>query len=338
MPGTCRTTFSRRIVLFLLILLAAPVAARSDSLENSTGDLAARIAENLNARAIVDLQVRNASTLSPADVSRIAKSLRSALQAQGVQISTGNASPTVRVTLSENLRGLIWTAEITQGQNSRVVVLAVARPEQSSSPSSAMPVALRATRFWEASDRILDALTVPAPGGGQRLLLLYPSGLVIRKGSGEFIAKLEVASAQTGTREPEGNFTENESTIVFSLAPRTCTVNLAESALGECHQIRGKVSPAPSLAGKGDPAAKLDSVCGGDLWLATGTGDDTQPDFVQAFTEGPSSLSAASNELKMPGPVLALHGVAGTPAAIAIVRNLRTGSYEAYRVSITCGS
>ena len=133
---------------------AAPVAACSDALENSARDLAARIAESLDIRAGANLQVRNASSLSSSDVSRVAESLQSALQARGVQIASFPDAPvSVRVTLSENLTGFIWTAEITQGQNSRVVVLAVARPEQIRSLSSAMPVALHATRFWEARRR-----------------------------------------------------------------------------------------------------------------------------------------------------------------------------------------
>lgn len=66
--------------------------------------------------------------------------------------------------------------------------------------------------------------------------------------------------------------------------------------------------------------------------LATGSGDYTQPDWVQAFSLKPPGL-AISNKLDFPGPVLALRG--GSGLSRAIVRNLKTGNYEAYNLS--CG-
>jgi hypothetical protein len=336
MPGTCRSRFSCRALSFLLILVAAPMAARCDTLEDSARELAGRIVDNLDARGGATLELRNVSSLQPADAARVEQTLRSELQNRGVRPAAGGgAVAAVNVTLSENVKGFVWTAEITQGEISRVVLMALPRPEENGSPSSAMPVALRAERFWDGNQRILDAGVVSAPGGGQRLLLLYPDGLVIRKQSGEFVAKLEIASAQTGTREPSGNLSGDGNSVEFSLAPRSCTVDLVRSALVECHEMRGDAPPTSGGSERGDQVAKLHAACGGDLWLATGSGDDTQPDFVQAFAGDKSAV--VSNELNLPGPVLALRGVAGTPAAIAIVRNLRTGNYEAYRLSITCG-
>jgi hypothetical protein len=338
MPGTCRSRFSCRALSFLLILLAAPMAARSDALEDSARELAGRIVEDLGGRGGATLELRNLSSLPAADAARVEQALRKELQNRGVRgAAGGSVLATVAVTLSENVKGFVWIAQITQGETSRVVLLTLPRPVRNGSPSTAMPVALRAEIFWEGSERILDASVVSAPGGEQRLLLLYPDGLVIRNGSGEFLTKLEMASDQTGTREPSGNLSGDGNSVEVSLAPRSCVVDLTRSALVECRELSGNTPPAPGLPGRGDQVAKLRAECGGDLWLATGSGDDTQPDFVQAFAGDKDAVTAVSNTLNLPGPVLALHDVNGAPAAIAIVKNLRTGNYEAYRLSITCG-
>jgi hypothetical protein len=39
--------------------------------------------------------------------------------------------------------------------------------------------------------------------------------------------------------------------------------------------------------------------------------------------------------LDLPGPIVALHTAPDAPRAI--VRNLTTGNYEAYRLAISCG-
>jgi hypothetical protein len=56
---------------------------------------------------------------------------------------------------------------------------------------------------------------------------------------------------------------------------------------------------------------------------------------LQVFQTQPSGAVAVSAELDFPGPIMALHVGSDTPRAI--VRNLATGNYEAYRLSFSCG-
>ena len=75
--------------------------------------------------------------------------------------------------------------------------------------------------------------------------------------------------------------------------------------------------------------------CGTEVQFAAGAGDYTQLDSVQTFERQGATYVALSDELSFPGPVMALHVTDRVPTAI--VRNLQTGNYEAYRISITCG-
>jgi hypothetical protein len=56
---------------------------------------------------------------------------------------------------------------------------------------------------------------------------------------------------------------------------------------------------------------------------------------VQVFQTESTGAIAVSAELDFPGPITALHAVSDAPRAV--VRNLATGNYEAYRLSFSCG-
>jgi hypothetical protein len=91
----------------------------------------------------------------------------------------------------------------------------------------------------------------------------------------------------------------------------------------------------PRPPGKGIELVIL-PVCGGtNQFLASGGRDYTQTDSLQVFQTELNGPVAMSGELDFPGPILALHIAPDAPRAI--VRNLATGNYEAYRLDISCG-
>jgi hypothetical protein len=98
------------------------------------------------------------------------------------------------------------------------------------------------------------------------------------------------------------------------------------------------IDVAPSgapLPGKGTEIVIGAPVCGGaSQFLATGARDYTQPDSLQLFEMKPGGAAAISAELNFPGPITALHASSESPRAV--VKNLSTGNYEAYRLSLSC--
>ena len=95
------------------------------------------------------------------------------------------------------------------------------------------------------------------------------------------------------------------------------------------------LAPAgPAPQGKGIELA-IGSVCGGaNQFLAAGGRDYTQTDSLQLFQMESGVPVTVSTELEFPGPILDLHFAVG--AQRAVVRNLTTGNYEAYRLSFSC--
>jgi hypothetical protein len=215
-----------------------------------------------------------------------------------------------------------------------------------------MPVTIRSERFWEGPERILDAGEVSNGTEKSWLVLLLPDGLRIQDKQTGTASKMQITSLQSASRDPWGNlnFEPIGNTIAFFLSPRVCTVNLETPNLNECLPAEGSAGvplgsrfpvifdiapPGPPPPGKGTEV-EMKSVCGGaSQFLATGARDYTQTDSLQVFQTESSGAVAVSTEVDFPGPITALHGVSDTPRAV--VRNLTTGNYEAYRLFFSCG-
>ncbi|HVZ18995.1 MAG TPA: hypothetical protein VG897_17900, partial [Terriglobales bacterium] len=96
-----------------------------------------------------------------------------------------------------------------------------------------------------------------------------------------------------------------------------------------------RVLSASTTADWGSDIAAVKSGCGGGTQLlVTSAVDDTSTDSLRAFEipdRNPVQVSAGTD---FSGPITALwtHGESVT----AVSHNLRTGSYEAYSVSVTC--
>lgn len=73
----------------------------------------------------------------------------------------------------------------------------------------------------------------------------------------------------------------------------------------------------------------------GPFVLASGARDHSSPDTLQGFEVGPRSVTPITATAEFPGPVLSLKNTDDSEA-IAIVFNLATGNYEAYRVTVEC--
>jgi hypothetical protein len=344
MTGTDRSNLSYRTILIFFVLLGAPMAARSDTLEDSSRELAGKIAACLPARTSLSLGVKNSSSLTPEEVARITQALKVELQNRGIGTpENGFVEAMVAITLSESIKDLVWTAEIHMFDTDRVVLMTLPRPRENRAASDAMPVTLHSEKFWEGPERILDALAADA-GGQNRFVLLLPDGLAIHANVGAAVSRVMIPSAQSASRNPRG-FLEYDGNIVSAVfQAQTCTIALDTHNLVECHPTANRapadylIDVAPDDAqpiGRGAEFGIVHSACvEGNQVLATGPRDYTQPDSLQAFQIKPTGAVAISNGLEFPGPILALHVAPNMPRLVIL--NLKTGNYEAYQLSISC--
>ncbi len=116
---------------------------------------------------------------------------------------------------------------------------------------------------------------------------------------------------------------------------------------GHAHLYSDAAKELAAFAGWGSDLTTVLSDCDTN-WrvLATGSQDWTHADTITAFGVSEQGVVAVTKPLEFPGPVVGL-GPEQLPAlgewkgrrqgAFAIIRNLQTGNYEAYRISLSCG-
>jgi hypothetical protein len=116
---------------------------------------------------------------------------------------------------------------------------------------------------------------------------------------------------------------------------------------GTARLFEGGTNPVAEFPAWGGEIASIHNGCGtGWQLLVTGKADRTKADSVRAVEIQLRQARDVSSPLEMPGPVIELHtammrtaaDISDNTSAIAIVRNLQTGRYEAYRLTITCGN
>jgi len=107
---------------------------------------------------------------------------------------------------------------------------------------------------------------------------------------------------------------------------------------GQVRLIEKGPEPVATWEGWGSSIVSLRSGCGkGAQLLATKPGDATEPDAVQAFEVSGRRVVPVSTPVEFPGPVTEMWPSSDGVAADTISRNLKTGRYEAFTLSISCG-
>lgn len=110
-----------------------------------------------------------------------------------------------------------------------------------------------------------------------------------------------------------------------------------------------RAEPSATFFGWGSEIAALHSACGGGSgWqlLRTTAADWTKTDSVQAVDIREKQVTSVSAPMEFPGAITALHtpgtwttaSTASNDKAVAVVRNLQTGLYEAYLLTIRCAN
>jgi hypothetical protein len=106
--------------------------------------------------------------------------------------------------------------------------------------------------------------------------------------------------------------------------------------LARLFDSRGEVRAV--IHGWGSEIAGVTSQCGNRRQvLVSRAGDWTVPGAVQTYEIVEEQAVAVGPPLEFSGPVMALWTAEDESSVRAVVRNLKTGHYEAYRLTINCG-
>ena len=149
----------------------------------------------------------------------------------------------------------------------------------------------------------------------------------------------------TGALSPGiGKISNLPSFYSAAVLPRPSYALWAYAAVdGSLHLVDGMTDQAVRGAKWGSDLAAIHSGCGVGTQLLVSAGESLEPgsterDSLRAFEIPDREPVAVSAAVEFSGQIVALWPESTGNGAAAIVKRNDTGSYEAYRVSISCGN
>jgi hypothetical protein len=353
-----------RLALALPFLLGLAVPMAGESLEQAASQIVWRLTSAGLARSAT-LTFQNLSSVPAVQANEVRDTVLSALRKAGIQTAEGQ--PEVRLTLSENPRGLLLIAEFA---DSVTIVPCTCTP-------SASVQRRHSLKLMPVHAQLTPILDFVLADSGATLIVLEPGrvGLYRRNDNGWTPSHAVVLNlARPLPRDPRGRLTGGPDDFRVSLpgsqcggavapAPRSggCKAdntwaadrNYFESSRGPYYtsapagtnilmahvdrraRLWGEGSqPRAVVEGWGSDVAPIRSCSANPTVLATAAGN--QEDVLEAFEIVENELTSVSDPIRLPGPVTALWP-AETPGEVSVVvRNQKTGVYEASRVAIAC--
>jgi hypothetical protein len=325
-------------------------------------ELADRVAAISAPPAGIDLVVNNVSSLSPDEVATIGEQLRAELTKRHFQLAGAQpADANLIVTLSEGTEGYLIVARVRRGtseqqgepgaQAEQVAMVSVSKAAKKSERAGG--VSLEQVRIWDQPGVILD-FSLPAAAAGEtpKVIVLEPGRLVFYSRPREqwqIDQAVIIPPARPWLRAARGHIdiSQGLATGAAGIPGIECKGDFANPQTIHC----GFVSQDTQAWIQGDAAVPKELDVGGDaavvglecdgrpVVLATGKGDWTQPDSIQAYemdTTGRAAAVLAGNPVEFAGPVTSLSSNGTSGVARAVVHNLKTGNYEAYVVTASC--
>lgn len=153
-------------------IAAQPPVAQTGPWDQPAGALAEQIAAVVGLGQ-AHLTVRNLSTVRSDELSAISRLLEQDLKAHGVTTSGAEGASAVRVTLSEDARERLWVAEIVEGTETRVVMVALP-PGNTRTGAAASGLTLRKQTVLTTKNPVLAAME-----SGNVLVAVEPDAIAV---------------------------------------------------------------------------------------------------------------------------------------------------------------
>jgi len=175
----------RRILLIILVLLllllfvVVPGVSYADAFQDAARELAKKIVALAGPRQAITLSIRNNSSLADSEVSAVRRALETELGAAGLRLADKpNGALELRITLSENVQGLLWVAELLRDTSREVVLISISSPTAQATRPAESPFVVHTQLVWESEKPILDFTVLSAPDAEKRqLLVLSPQSI-----------------------------------------------------------------------------------------------------------------------------------------------------------------
>ena len=249
------------------------------------------------------------------------------------------AAPALDVYAAETPTQVVLSAKTRVSERDEVRIVAVKR---SLLPSGSLPVApirLERQKIYESADRILDASPLNNSEDDGLAILLYRNFEIMAlrvdlKGAVKETVSLNPANVKP-SRDPRAELTMRGSSVSVLFPVKVCEFSWGVPGEIKCHAEK------PSPANKSDWRGQtlLTSPCDGSSWkLLSSGGDPNAREVLQVVPAGAMRETSAAVLSEFSGPISGTNGERNPSSALVIARNLRTGNYEIYKITLACGN
>jgi hypothetical protein len=364
MRPSCRNPLAIRVLLYtiligLLLGVTSDVsyAQAASELPKSWNDAVGRLADEVAAAespAAVTLSVNNISSLDASYAGALEAAVRQQLRRHSFSFAPENtlaAQSAIRLqlSLSESAAEYVWVMQVldhsSDGASAPVIIVAAPKTDSAHVVTDEQSLSLEKRFVWKQPEKFLDFTLLKDPASGESTLLVLETKRVAGyKSSGgvwDISHSAAIPQVSTASRNPEG--TIDLKAGIISLKGLECVGDPDLAGMLQCKVSRPLLlSPVVKIPGlPNSVGAGIEEKCRGEIvWLSTAESDWTLSDSIRGYlSKGiPLPMVPSGNTLEFDGPVIALHSDQVGNSARAIVHNLKTGDYEAYIVTATCGN
>jgi hypothetical protein len=318
----------------LIFFLARPcVATQDNAFEDALRQLADRVAAISNLHGPVRLEIQQDADLVVNIGTDWQDMLRSELDKRHLNTTVEASAPLLRVALSETPTQIVLAANVRLADRDEVRLISFARAALRTADAPVVPVRVERKLIFESDDKILDAAWLPAGPDSGIALLTYRSGewTALRLNAGGEIIQTIALPLETAhaSRDPHGELNAQGNEEEVQLPGKSCKFSWAAAGDVKCHASKPIWRDAAILA----------PPCDAGQWKLVANGKDwTTAEVLQVVPQGAVRNGSAPLLADFPGPILNVNQRETSSSALVTTRNLRTGNYEVYKITLACGN
>ena len=329
--------FSALVSVSLSVGTVLPAAQspppESISLDDGLHQLADRVAAIPNLHGPVRLEFFDDANFENDSAKEWQDSFRQDLENRHVSITEDPAATSLRIGVAETPTQLVLSAATRVADKDEVRLVTFPRASFRVASLSVAPVRLEKQLLYQSADRILDVSSLGSGGSSGMVVLTYRNvGLDVLRMDSSGAVQQSASLAAAGTllsRDPRAEISVQSDANSVILPAKSCKFTWAAPADAECH---------PAKVAWREPTV-LTPSCGADGWKLLADGSDwTTGDLLQVVPDSSTQKGSAAVSSDFPGPILSIHGDQNPSSALVVTRNLRTGNYEVYKITLACGN
>jgi hypothetical protein len=325
--------FLTSLFLVFSVLRAHPATSETLSLDDVVRQLAERVAAIPNLRSPLHLEFIQDPAVAIDTGKNWQEVFRKEMERHHLALTDDQAAPLLRVGLAVTPTQLVLSADTRVAERDAVRIVTLPRSSFQTASLPIAPIRIERQLLYQGPDRILDASSLwNGAEGGMALLAVHNAELSILRldAAGEVNQSIALDAADAHpSRDPRAELTVRAADSVVLLPSKSCEFNWAAPAEVKCRAVK------PTWRG----STVLTPSCDTGGWKLLADGSDwSTPDVLQVVPDGSQREGSAALLSDFPGPILSINGELNRASALVVTRNLRTGNYEVYKITLVCGS